>query len=194
MLLALDVAILPPRHVNQLAIELSAALPSNESHGLRLDDTHLPHVTLTQLFVREDELDLAYQKIDETLKGVPPLQLMITGAEKGATSIALTIDNTPELQQLHERLMEALRGVERPGGTAHAFAGGKARVGDVLWVSSYRLAAAFAKYWPHITLGHGNKAPDVAPVSFQASQIAVCHLGRFCSCHVVKRLWTLGAS
>lgn len=191
MLLAIDVALLPPPRVNQLAIDLSAALPRNESHGLRLDAMHLPHITLTQFFVRQDELEVAYEKIDETLRGVPPLHLTITGGGKTSTSVSLVIDNTPELQGLHERLMEALRGVERPGGTPQAFLGG-ARMGDVLWVSSYRLKSSFGKFWPHITLGHAEKPPEVAPLSFQASQIAACHLGRFCSCHVVKRLWTLG--
>lgn len=192
MLLALDVALLPPPRVNQLAIDLSAALPRDQSHGLRLDATHLPHITLTQFFLREDELEVACDKIDETLRGVRPLHLTITGGAKSSTSVSLAIENTPELQQLHERLMEALRGIERPGGSPHAFAGRNARVGDVLWVSSYRLKSSFGKFWPHITLGHAEHAPEVAPLSFQASQIAACHLGRFCSCHVVKRLWTLG--
>lgn len=192
MLLALDVAILPPRRINELAVTLSAALPRAESHGLLLDDTHLPHITLTQLFVREDELEAAYAAIDETMRGVAPLHLMITGGAKKGTSVSMAIDGTPELQSLHERLMAALRPFERPGGTPHAFVAGDARSGDVLWVSSYRTAASFAKYWPHITLGHADQAPDVAPVSFTASTVAACHLGRFCTCRVVQHTWTLG--
>ena len=190
-LVALDVAILPPPHVRQLAIELSASLPADESHGLRLDDAHLPHVTLTQLFVRAEELEAAFEKIDEVLRGLTPLHLVVRGGGRGSSAVWMAIEGTPELQALHERLMEALRGLERPGGTPAAFAGGDARVGDVLWVASYRLKSSFGHYTPHITLGHASAPPDVAPLSFTADTIVACQLGRYCTCREIKRFWTL---
>ena len=58
-LVAMDVAILPPADVTARAINFSAGLPSEGARGLRLDAEHLPHVTLTQQFVREDEIDAA---------------------------------------------------------------------------------------------------------------------------------------
>ena len=125
------------------------------------------------------------------LRGQLPLHLTITGGGKGNNSVFMSIDPTPELRGLHDRLMEALRGLERPGGTPAAFAGGDARIGDVMWVASYRLKSSFAAYEPHITLGHAEKPPDVAPMSFTASIVAACHLGRFCTCREILRSWTL---
>lgn len=190
-LLALDVAILPPLNVRQRAIELSASLPESESHGMRLDDTHLPHLTLTQMFVRTEELELALEKVDEVMRGRRPLHLTISGGGKGSNAVWMTVENTPELQELHERVMEATRGLERPGGTPAAFHGGDARVGDMLWVASYRLKSSFGHYTPHITLGHAETPPAVAPMSFTADTVAACHLGRFCSCREVLRSWSL---
>lgn len=190
-LLALDVAILPTPAVRARAVELSASLPVAESHGLRLDDEHLPHLTLTQLFIRAEERELAFGKIDEALRGQRPLKLVITGGAKNSSSVWMAIQNTPELQDLHERLMAALRGVERAGATPAAFFGGSARMGDVLWVSSYRAKSSFAGFAPHITLGHAEQAPVVERMQFQASIVAACHLGRFCSCREILRTWML---
>jgi 2'-5' RNA ligase superfamily protein len=190
-LLAIDVAILPTPAVRERAVELSASLPASESHGLRLDDEHLPHVTLSQHFIRVDERALAFEKIDEVLRGQKPLKLVITGGGKSSSAVSMAIDNTPQLQKLHERLMEALRGVERAGATPAAFFGGDARMGDVLTVSSYRVNSSFTGFSPHLTLGHALQSPVVERLSFQASIVAACHLGRFCACRQILRSWTL---
>jgi hypothetical protein len=190
-LLAIDVAILPTPAVRERAVELSASLPASESHGLRLDDEHLPHVTLSQHFIRADERELAFEKIGEALRGQKPLKLVITGGGKSSSAVSMAIDNTPQLQKLHERLMEALRGVERAGATPAAFFGGDARMGDVLTVSSYRVNSSFTGFSPHLTLGHALQSPVVERLSFQASIVAACHLGRFCACREILRSWTL---
>ncbi len=191
-LLAIDVAILPTPAVRERAVELSAALPPSESHGLRLDDDHVPHVTLTQHFIRVEERELAFEKISEVLRGQKPLRLVVTGGAKTSSSaVVMAIEETPALQALHERLMDALRGVERSGGTPGAFLGGDARMGDVLTVSSYRVNSSFTGFSPHITLGHASSSPVVDRMVFQASIVAACHLGRFCSCRAILRSWTL---
>jgi 2'-5' RNA ligase len=190
-LLAIDVAILPTPAVRARAVDLSASLPASESHGLRLDDEHLPHVTLSQHFIREDERELAFEKVDEVLRGQKPLKLVISGGGRSSSAVWMAVENTPQLQKLHERLMEGLRGVERAGATPAAFFGGDARMGDVLTVASYRVNSSFAGFSPHITLGHASQPPVVERMSFQASIIAACHLGRFCSCRQILRSWTL---
>jgi hypothetical protein len=87
--------------------------------------------------------------------------------------------------------MEALRGFERPGATASAFVDGNARVADVMWVTGYRLKSALHAYNPHITLGHAKEPPHVEPFAFEATTVAACHLGQFCSCRRVLRRWSL---
>jgi len=192
-LIAIDVAILPPAHVSKLAMELSARLPVADEDHFVLDDEHLPHITLTQQFVRVEELDLASQQIDEALRSVAPMTLRVTGGDLSGHTVWMQIARSTELAALHESLMEALRGVERPGGTPAAFAGGDARVRDLLWVSSYRLKSSFGAFTPHVTLGHGSQPPHIEPFDFEATTVAACQLGRFCSCQRVLRSWTLAA-
>jgi 2'-5' RNA ligase len=191
-LLAVDVAILPPPDVTQRAIGLSASLPHEGSQELRLDAEHLPHVTLMQLFARESELDTAFDRVTDVVRDRPPLRLLVSGGGQSNQTVWMTIQRTPELLALHERLLEALRGVERQGGSAAAFFEGDARVGDVMWVTGYRLKSSLEQYTPHITLGHASAPPGIEPFAFDATTVAACHLGRFCTCRRVLRQWTLG--
>jgi 2'-5' RNA ligase len=190
-LLALDVAILLPPDVRERAVRLSAALPGDSSQGLRLDDEHLPHITLTQQFVRLDELDAAFDRVDEVLRGHAPLTIHVTGGGKGGSTVWMAIERSDAIARLHESLMKALQGLERPHGSASAFFAGDARIGDVVWVTGYRLKASLGSYTPHVTLGQAKERPTIEPFSFQATLVAACHLGRFCTCRRVLRSWEL---
>src|SRR5262245_14658271 len=135
---ALDVALLPPPHVRDLAVRLSAALPRESFQGLRLDEEHLPHITLTQQFVPENELERVLSGIDGVLAGTSTLQLRAAGAGKSRSTVWITIERSPALHALHARLMAAIQPFERGNGGPAAFIDGDARPGDVQWVSEYR--------------------------------------------------------
>jgi 2'-5' RNA ligase len=190
-LLALDVAILLPPEARERAIRASASLARDEADDLRLDADHLPHITLTQQFVRAEELDAALERVDEVVRGQAPFTVRATGSGKGGSSVWIAVERSAALADLHERLMEALRGFERPAGTPAAFFDEGARVADVLWVAGYRLKSSFGAFTPHITLGHASEPPAIEPFSFEASTVAACHLGRFCSCRLALRTWEL---
>jgi 2'-5' RNA ligase len=190
-LLALDVAILPPPDVRDRAIGLNADLRGDPAHRLALGESRLPHVTLTQQFIRADELEPAFVRMDDVLRDQRPLTVRVTGGAKGGHSVWMAIESTAELMGLHERLMEALRGFERPGAGPAAFFDGDARAADVLWVGGYRLKSSFGSFAPHITLGRGGEPPHIDPFTFRATTVAACHLGRFCSCRRVSRSWEL---
>ena len=189
--MALDVAILPPPDVMARAIACSAALPGGEAERLQLDAQHLPHITLTQHFVKYDELDGAFAEIDEVLERQRPLHITIIGGGQSAHTLWMAVERNPALLDLHERLMQALKGLERTGGDAHAFFEGGGRVGDVHWVAAFRQNSSFGAFTPHITLGHGAHPPVVEHMTFDATAIAACHLGRFCACRKVLRAWEL---
>jgi 2'-5' RNA ligase len=192
-LIAVDIAILPPPDVAERAIALSATLPADHAERFVLDAEHRPHLTLTQAFIRAEEADAAFDRVDEVLRGQRALTLPVTGGGKSGHSVWMAVERTNDLVALHEAVMEALRGYERPGGTPAAFIDGDARVADVLWVTGYRLKSSFGAFTPHITLGHGDAAPEIEAFTFEADTVAVCHLGRFCTCRAVLRVWELSA-
>lgn len=190
-LVALDIALLPPDRISRRAVDLSATLPDNESLGLRLGGDVMPHVTLTQQFVRAEDLDAALDRAGAVLAGSGALPLTVTGPGRSQRSVWMSIDLTPPLIELHRCLMDALRSFERPDGTEAAFLDGDARPGDVAWVAGFRRNSSHAAFTPHITLGHAALLPNVEPLTFEATTVAACHLGRFCTCRRVLRQWQL---
>jgi len=190
-LIAVDVAILPPADVTARAIAWNLALPATEFRGLRLDADHLPHLTLTQQFIREDRLDLALAALDPVLAAQPPVRVPITGGARGGHTMWMAVEGTAPLVSLHERLMDALSEWEEREGSRAAFVG-DARDADIAWVSGFRNDSSFARFLPHITLGHGAEPPVIEPFEFEATAVAACHLGRFCTCQRVLRSWSLG--
>jgi 2'-5' RNA ligase len=191
MLIALDVAILPPQAISQRAIELSAALPEKESKGLRLGGDVLPHITLTQQFIQASDLDAALDCAGAAIAGFGPLPLSVPGPARGGSSGWMAIELTPSLIELHRRLMDELRPFERPAGTATAFVDEDARPDDVAWVAGFRRTSSYGAFTPHITLGHAADLPAVESRAFDATTVAACHLGKFCACRRIFRTWAL---
>ena len=189
-LIAVDVAILPPADVSAQAIACNLELPAGGFRGLRLDADHLPHLTLTQQFIREDRLDRALAAIDRVVAGQPPIRVVVTGGARGDHSVWMAIERTLPLVSLHEQLMEALIDLEERNGTLAAFID-EARDKDVAWVSGFRDNSSFDRFLPHITLGHAAEPPVIEPFVFEATTVAACHLGRFCTCQRVLKSWTL---
>jgi 2'-5' RNA ligase superfamily len=190
---AIDVAILVAGDVAVQAREVNLALAAGRADALRLDDSHLPHVTLAQQFVDRARLDELFTELDRIVRHEPGLSLRISGAVVERGTVQLAVDASPDLQRLHELLMDAIEPFESPEGGADAFRtdGEAIRPQDVDWVRSYRDDAAYAHYRPHITVGHAAAGPSVAPVNFRASRVGVCELGRFCTCRTVLRDWKL---
>ena len=192
-LVAIDVAILPPRLISDHAFRLSAALPPAESQGLLLNYTNRPHITLTQQFVAAAEISAVRAVVTAVLTGRTPLSLRISGPGRGASSVWMQIERATVLMDLHGALMDALRPLEQSEATAAAFSGGDPRPGDLKWVADFRRRSGYSRYTPHITLGHASQPPNVEPIAFTAETVALCHLGRFCTCRDVLESWTLDA-
>jgi len=194
--IAIDIAILPPADVSARAIALSASLPADESQGLRLGVDRLPHITLTQQFVPSESLAPLLAQLDRLLRNREPVQLRVTGGGKGTSgrttsSVWMTIEQTPTLANLHAQLLEAVEPFEVTTGDASAFFGEDPRDRDVRWVREFRRESSVDRFTPHITLGHASESPTVEPMEFVAATIAVCHLGRFCTCRQIIRAWHL---
>jgi hypothetical protein len=166
LLIAVDIAVLPPDAVSTRAIALSATLPAHESRGLLLGADCLPHITLTQQFVPIDALDSLMAHVDRVMNGREPMRLRVTGGGKGRNSVWMSIERTPALAGLHERLLDATEAFEAANGDASAFLGGDARDRDVRWVREFRRESSFDRFTPHI-------------------------LGRFCTCKRIIRAWAL---
>ena len=190
--IAIDVAVLLPTDTRVALERLNAPFDVVGGSGVRFDATHHPHITLSQHFVNADRLTEVCARITTILSGLPPLDVRVTGTRRGRTAQVLVVAPGPPLRRLHEQLMDALAPREVPGGAA-AFQQDDAppRDADVTWVARFRAASSYARFDPHITVGIGPDPITVDPFTFVARAIAVCHLGRFCTCRDQLADWTL---
>jgi 2'-5' RNA ligase len=190
--IAIDVAILPPPSVSRLAIELSASLPREQSQGLLLaSDDYLPHITLLQQFVGADALGEFLDRVGDVVQRASPIALRVTGGGMGSSSVWMAIECTPALVDLHSRVLDAALPFDRERGDTSAFVDNDARDRDVQWVTGYRISSSGDAFQPHITLGHAVRPPAISPFDFEATTVAVCHLGRFCSCRRILSTYDL---
>ena len=190
--IAIDVAVLLPTDARAALVRANAPFDIAADGGFRFDDTHHPHITLGQHFVNADRLTAVCAQVTTVVSGLPPLDVRVAGARGGRTAQVMVVAPTPALQLLHEQLMDALAPDEVPGGAA-AFQQDDAppRDADVIWVTRFRAASSYARFDPHITIGIGPSPITVDPFTFVARAIAVCHLGRFCTCRDQLAHWTL---
>ena len=192
--IAIDIALLLPDAANERVRAVNKAMLAAKPEGLRFDATHLPHITLAQMFVQRVNLPALIGRIDPILGSAPPLALFVSGVGSGNTTAHLVIEPNPALRKLHEQLMDAVQPFEEAGGGSEAFHsdGEPPRAADIAWVTRFRTNASYGNFHPHITVGAGPPQEFREPFGFTIGRATVCHLGRFCTCRIVLREWTFG--
>lgn len=193
MTLAIALAILLPDAARVTAEQLNARFDRTDDRGFRFDASHHPHITLSQHFVSRGRLGDVKRRVGNVLSRCRPVELRITGTGPGHTSQVLTVEPSAALRELHERLMTTMAVYEVASGDADAFQqdGPPPRPSDVSWVATFRDRSSYAHYTPHITIGIGPRPLSVDPFQFTAREIALCRLGRFCTCRDQLARWTL---
>ena len=140
-LIAVDVALVPPEWVQEHARRINAELLAG---GLRLDATHVPHISLAQFFVLRGTVPLLAERLHLVLRAASALPISVLAVVDQQSTISFLLDRTPELLELHEGLMDAVKEWEEEGGDAEAFYsdGESAREKDVDWIVNFR-----ANFW-----------------------------------------------
>ncbi|MBI2070604.1 MAG: 2'-5' RNA ligase family protein [Elusimicrobia bacterium] len=184
-LLAVDAALIPPLSICRLAGEINETLLAEEPDGFRFDQTHIPHITLLQQFIRASCLPDATRALDQSIGGFRAMALEIRRSERISTTAHLVVEPNADLRRLHESVVEALAPWAETAGGEEAFltdGDERPRAADVQWVTHFREQSSSRHFQPHITLGVGAAPVLQEAVSFTADRMALCHLGRYCTC------------
>ena len=195
-LVALDVAILLPPDTTTSVERLNEQLEAPPG-GFRFDQRHLPHISLVQQFSPTTDLNAIQHTIECVISEHPPFELTLASVVVNETTSALTVTPSSVLDGLHRRLMDQLAVFDVGVGDKDAFIGNEtepvtsARTRDITWVSRFRTEAAYDEFTPHVTLGVGALKAMAPPATFTASALALCLLGRFCTCQEILASWEL---
>src|SRR5687768_10604361 len=107
MIKAIDICLLLPKQIEALAIALNKSVPAAEN--IKLDGVqHIPHITLLMGGVEQLGFYDLEEKLEAIIKDADPLNLEIIAVENGAEASGLSIKTTPELQELHERIVDEI--------------------------------------------------------------------------------------
>lgn len=153
----------------------------------------MPHLTIVQQFVRRDALGEIGDTITRTIAELDAITLVTTELAAGRVARTLGVALTAALAALHRRLLDDLAPFREVTADPDAFwtDGDQPRPADVEWVASFRQHSALASFVPHITIGIGSIETTLRPFRFIASEVALCQLGRFCTCRRLLDTWTL---
>ena len=203
---AIDILLEPDATMLGHAEATNARLLEVFPKGFPLDETHRPHVTMLQLFVRTADLEQVYAAIGKVFAGVKAMKMeafeyyYIPAGELGLSGIV--VRPTPELLSLQADIIAAMGPFMQKTGPIEAFtaAHGDAAMDAQLigYVSSFVQKEAAAHFNPHVTTGVAPRAfldtmlaAPFTPFTFHPSGAAVYQLGPFGTAAKQLRVWTL---
>jgi hypothetical protein len=199
-IVAIDVALLPPPGIWDWAVDLSKEINRGIEQKIILDKTHLPHVTLLQMYVNCNDLKKIFDSVTTILQDFQSLNLnaqeiVVTTPGTEERWISIKIEKAKDLERLHKEILDNLKKY-RQKKDSNAFLTDKNEVASpfslqLQWVEDSP-KSDYAKYFPHITLAISDKVPpQIQPREFVANRLAICHLGNYCTCRKILREWEL---
>jgi 2'-5' RNA ligase len=193
---AIDIALEPDAKMLQYAMSANARLLKSFSKGFPLDETHHPHVTMLQQFVRTDDLDKVFAAAKAVLDKESPTAwtlkafkyYYIPSPPVGLAGIV--VEPTEDLHRLQDELIKAVEPYTVKTGTSAAFfsnEGGRDIQENLIeYVANFVKVAAGKRFNPHVTIGVGTEsylnamlAEPFESFTFSAAGASVYQLGSF---------------
>jgi hypothetical protein len=209
-LTAIDVLINPDEATIERAREVNARMLKSMPEGWVLDDTHQPHITTLQRYVRTAELDQVYDAVEKTIADSDMASLSyevvkIAHADWGFPGYGptvLQVQVSEEVLDFQAKLVAAVAPFVESGGTAAAFMadpGEEISPTIIKWVEAYVPAQiGEGNYFPHLTVGVAKfddlkviEAEPFEPSPVHAAGVAVYHLGNNGTARKLLKGWSL---
>ena len=193
---AIDIALEPDATMLQHAKDANARLLKSFPKGFTLDETHHPHVTMLQQFVRTDDLDKVSAAANAVLAKEKPRTwtlkafkyYYIPSPPVGLAGIV--VEPTEDLHRLQDELIKAVDPYTVKTGTPAAFFsednGHDIQQSLIEYVTDFVTIAAGKHFNPHVTIGVGTEtylnkmlAEPFDTFTFSATGASVYQLGTF---------------
>jgi hypothetical protein len=211
-LAAIDILIDPDEYAIERARKVNARLLESLPQGWALDETHKPHITTLQRYVRTADLDKVYDAVEKIIAETDMASLgyqavKITHADWGFPGYGptvLLVQVSPEVLAFQAKLEAAVAPFVESGGTAEAFVADPGEVINptiIKWVEAYVPdQIGDGKYLPHLTVGAGKfedlKVIEAEPFDafdVHPSGVAVYHLGNNGTARKLLKAWPVAA-
>jgi hypothetical protein len=193
---AIDIALEPDATMIEHAKAANARLLKSFPKGFSLDETHHPHVSMLQQFVRTDDLDRIYAAAQDVFDKEKPKSWMlkafkyyyIPSPPMGLAGIV--VEPTEDLHRLQDALIKAVDPYVVKTGTPAAFFsdedGRDIQPFLISYVENFVRDAAGKRFNPHVTIGVGTEkylnemlAEPFPSFTFSPAGASVYQLGSF---------------
>jgi 2'-5' RNA ligase len=193
---AIDIALEPDATMVQHAMAANARLRKSFPTGFTLDETHHPHISMLQQFVRTDDLDKVFAAANAVMAKEKPTAwtlkafkyYYIPSPPIGLAGIV--VEPTEDLHRLQNGLIAAVVPYTVKTGTPAAFfsdeGGRDIQKFLISYVAKFVKDAAGKRFNPHVTIGVGTEtylnkmlAEPFASFTFSAAGASVYQLGSF---------------
>ena len=205
---AIDIALEPDAAMVQHAMAANARLLESFPRGFALDETHHPHISILQQFVRTEDLDKLIVAVNAVLAKEKPTAwtlkafkyYYIPSPPLGLAGIV--VEPTEDLHRLQDELITAVKPYTVKTGTPAAFysdEGGRDIQEDLIhYVANFGTVAAGKRFNPHVTVGVGTEtylkkmlAEPFPSFTFSAVAASVYQLGSYGSARKELRALSL---
>lgn len=193
---AIDIALEPDATMIQHAMAADARLLESFPKGFSLDETHHPHISMLQQFVRTDDLDKVFAAADAVMAKEKPTTwklkafkyYYIPSPPIGLAGIV--VEPTADLHGLQDALVVAVEPYTVKTGTPAAFfsteEGHDIQKSLIEYVAYFVRDAAGKRFNPHVTIGVGTEkylngmlAEPFPSFTFSPSGASVYQLGAY---------------
>jgi hypothetical protein len=193
---AIDIALEPDATMVQHAKDANARLLKSFPKGFALDETHHPHVSILQQFVRTEDLDKIFAAANAIMAKEKPTAWMLKAfkyyyiPDPPFGLAGIVVEPTDDLHRLQDELIAAVEPYTVKTGTPAAFFseadGHDIQKSLIEYVTHFIEIAAGKRFNPHVTIGVGTEdylnkmlAEPFPTFTFSPAGASVYQLGTF---------------
>jgi 2'-5' RNA ligase len=193
---AIDVLLEPDATMLEHAEAANVRLRENYPEGFALDESHRPHITVLQRYVKTDDLDKIYAALEKALAEEHPGSWQLKAYKyyyiptEPLGLAGIVIEPTADLVRFQEKVIDAVAPFTVASGTAAAFVttpeDPDVNQPTIDYVATYVPDQVGEKFNPHVTIGLANEDylkemlnEKFDAFTFQVRGLSVYQLGNF---------------
>ncbi|MDC8001434.1 2'-5' RNA ligase family protein [Aequorivita todarodis] len=190
--IAIDVLLIPSEEMYAQSLQLNSLINQNNPKTIKLDENHVPHITLLQCFINQEDLPKVKKVLEGLFQTIAKDSLSaesISYNNAEAESFAMiSVGKSGQLLKLHEKTIALVKPFIVKNGSEASFIqnpdGSPISESTVAYVPKFVDKYSYENFDPHISLGVAQKivldslAENVfKPIKFKAASLRVYQLG-----------------
>ena len=190
--IAIDVLLIPSEEVYAQSLQLNALINQNKPEALKLDENHVPHITLLQCFINESDLPKVNMALEGLFKTIEKDSLkaesLFYSKDKEESFAMVRVEKTAPLLETHKKTIELVKPYIVKNGSEASFVqnpdGSPISESTVDYVPNFVEKYSYENFDPHISLGVAQTilldslAQHVfKPIQFKAQSLSLYQLG-----------------